>query len=100
MAVYKMDVSERKAKLLQIIKPDISWGSHFGFSIDMDCGLLVVGAYNYGSAMAFRAGRVWVLQYDQTAKEYIMLGNVTAANASAGTNLDKCSYANLTHFAL
>ena len=77
MAVYKMDVSERKAKLLQIISPAIPEESHFGYSVDMDDDLLVVGAYNFDGAgsQASGKGQVWVYKREST-DQYSLLATL------------------------
>jgi hypothetical protein len=83
VAIYKMDVDNETATLLQIVKPKLIYAySYFGFSLDMDGDLLVIGAYNaYPGALEYGKGVVWVMKRDDK-DNYVMLGNVSAATAT------------------
>ena len=85
VAVYKMDVAMEKVQLLQIISPKIDYAfTYFGYSMDMDGDLMVVGGYNWrvqATRATWGAGRVWAFKRDANDM-YQMLGNVTAPDVA------------------
>ena len=85
VAIYKMDTVRQKVSLLQIISPILPYEfSYFGYSLDMDCDLLVVGAFNYRASetdsSTFGKGLVWVMQRG-ASDQYQIRGTLTAPDA-------------------
>ena len=87
VVIYKMDTVMQRVSLLQIISPILPYEfSDFGYSLDMDCDLLVVGAYNYRSSetdsSTFGKGLVWVMQRG-ASDQYQIRGTLTAPGVVA-----------------
>eukprot|EP00730_Choanoeca_flexa_P005162 TRINITY_DN11892_c0_g4_i1.p1 TRINITY_DN11892_c0_g4~~TRINITY_DN11892_c0_g4_i1.p1 ORF type:complete len:488 (+),score=117.08 TRINITY_DN11892_c0_g4_i1:87-1550(+) len=77
VAVYKLDTNKNNALLQQIIYPPLPNQNYFGWALDMDRDLMVVGATDRDfSSSNYRTGSAYVYRRN-SAGQYVYLGNAT-----------------------